>query len=413
MVHEPCEPCPLQIGYIQPVNDLNTPSILADQVVAALRTVIGKKPAVLHEPSFSGNEWLYLKECLDSTFVSSVGKFVDRFESDLAAFTGAKHAVAVVNGTAALHIALKLAGVKAGDEVLIPALTFVATANAVAYCGAVPHFLDSEERTLGVDAVKLRDYLAHHTEQRADQCVNRATGMVIRALVPMHTFGHPVDLDGVIAIAHDFNLALVEDAAESLGSYYHGKHTGTFGFMGTLSFNGNKTITTGGGGAILTDNAELARHAKHLTTTAKQPHAWEYRHDEIGYNYRMPNLNAALGCAQLEQLPKMLAAKRELFQRYQAAFATVSGIRLMVEPSQCKSNYWLQTLVLDTKYTDQRDILLQATNEGGIITRPAWILMHELAPFMECPRMDLAGAKSLVQRLINIPSSSSLLQVVS
>ena len=410
MVHEPCEPCPLQIGYIQPVNDLNTPSILADQVVAALRTVIGKKPAVLHEPSFSGNEWLYLKECLDSTFVSSVGKFVDRFESDLAAFTGAKHAVAVVNGTAALHIALKLAGVKAGDEVLIPALTFVATANAVAYCGAVPHFLDSEERTLGVDAVKLRDYLAHHTEQRADQCVNRATGMVIRALVPMHTFGHPVDLDGVIAIAHDFNLALVEDAAESLGSYYHGKHTGTFGFMGTLSFNGNKTITTGGGGAILTDNAELARHAKHLTTTAKQPHAWEYRHDEIGYNYRMPNLNAALGCAQLEQLPKMLAAKRELFQRYQAAFATVSGIRLMVEPSQCKSNYWLQTLVLDTKYTDQRDILLQATNEGGIITRPAWILMHELTPFRECPRMDLAGAKSLVQRLINIPSSSNLLQ---
>ena len=413
MVYEPYEPGQLQIGYIQPVNDLNSPVILSDQVVVALRAVIGHKSAALHEPSFSGNEWLYLKECLDSTFVSSVGKFVDRFEADLAVFTGAKHAVAVVNGTAALHIALKLAGVKAGDEVLIPALTFVATANAVAYCGATPHFVDSDERSLGVDAEKLRDYLTHNTEQRAGQCINRATEKIIRALVPMHTFGHPSDMDGLMAIAHDFNLALVEDAAESLGSYYHGRHTGTFGLMGTLSFNGNKTITTGGGGAILTDNAELARHAKHLTTTAKQPHAWEYRHDEIGYNYRMPNINAALGCAQLEQLPTMLAAKRELFQRYQAEFTSVPGIRLMEEPAQCQSNYWLQTLVLDSKYADQRDILLQATNNAGIMTRPAWILLHELAPFMECPRMDLAGAKSHVQRLINIPSSSSLLQVVS
>ena len=395
------------------MNDLNSPAIMPGQVVAAFRTVIGQKSALLHEPSFFGNEWLYLKECLDSTFVSSVGKFVDRFEADLAVYIGAKHAVAVVNGTAALHIALKLAGVSTGDEVLIPALTFVATANAVAYCGATPHFVDSEENTLGIDAVKLRDYLEHHTEQRAGQCINRETEKIIRALVPMHTFGHPSDMDGLMAVAHDYNLSLVEDAAESLGSYYHGRHTGTFGLMGTLSFNGNKTITTGGGGAILTDNAELARHAKHLTTTAKQPHAWEYRHDEIGYNYRMPNINAALGCAQLEQLPTMLAAKRELFQRYQAAFATVSGIRLMEEPAQCQSNYWLHTLVLDTKYADQRDILLQATNDAGIMTRPAWILMHELTPFRECPRMDLAGAQSLVQRLINIPSSSTLLQVVS
>jgi perosamine synthetase len=413
MVHEPCEFGQLQIRYIQPVNDLNSPSILSDQVVSALRAVIGNKSAVLHEPSFSGNEWRYVKECLDSTFVSSVGKFVDRFEADLAVFTGAKHAVAMVNGTAALHIALKLAGVKVGEEVLIPALTFVATANAVAYCGATPHFVDSEERTLGVDAVKLRDYLTHNTEQRAGQCINRTTEKIIKALVPMHTFGHPADMDGLMAVAHDFNLALVEDAAESLGSYYQDRHTGTFGLMGTLSFNGNKTITTGGGGAILTDAAELARHAKHLTTTAKLPHPWQYRHDEIGYNYRMPNINAALGCAQLEQLPAMLKAKRELFQRYQAAFATVSGIRLMEEPAQCLSNYWLQTLVLDTKYADQRDTLLQATNDAGFMTRPAWILMHELVPFRECPRMDLAGAESLVQRLINIPSSSSLLQVVS
>ena len=390
------------------MSTVNTSLSFPEQVVAAIRAVVGAGPVALHEPSFIGNEWLYLKECLDSTFVSSVGKFVDRFEAELAAFTGAKHAVAMVNGTAALHIALKLAGVNADDEVLIPALTFVATANAVTYCNATPHFVDSEARTLGVDAAKLRDYLDGHTEQRAGQCVNLATGRVIRALVPMHAFGHPVDLEGLLAVAHDFNLALVEDAAESLGSTYHGRQTGTFGLMGTLSFNGNKTITTGGGGALLTNDAELARHAKHLTTTAKLPHAWEYRHDEIGYNYRMPNLNAALGCAQLEQLPAMLAAKRELFHRYQAAFAAVAGVKLMAEPEQCQSNYWLQTLLLDAKQANQRDALLKATNDAGFMTRPAWILMHELTPFKDCPRMDLAGAQLLSQCLINIPSSSGL-----
>ena len=384
---------------------------LADQVITAIRAVVGTGPVELHEPSFSGNEWLYLKECLDSTFVSSVGKFVDRFELDLANFTGAKHAVAVVNGTAALHIALKLAGVQAGDEVLIPALTFIAPANAVSYCNATPHFVDSEACTLGVDAAKLRDYLISHTDQRAGQCINRATGQVIRALVPMHTFGHPVDVDGLLAVAHDFNIALVEDAAESLGSYYHGQHTGTFGLLGTLSFNGNKTITTGGGGAILTNDSALARHAKHLTTTAKLPHAWEYSHDEIGYNYRLPNLNAALGCAQLEQLPSMLAAKRELFTRYQTAFAAVQSVKLMAEPTECKSNYWLQTLLLNADQAYQRDVILKVTNDAGFMTRPAWILMHKLAPFKDCPRMDLAVAQSLSQRLINIPSSSDLVPV--
>ncbi len=385
------------------------PSPIPEQVVAAIRSVVGEVPVALHEPSFAGNEWLYLKECLDSTFVSSVGKFVDRFETDLAAFTGAKHVVAVVNGTAALHIALKLAGVKADDEVLMPALTFVATANAVTYCGATPHFVDSETQTLGVNAAKLRDYLGSHTEQRSGHCVNRSTGRVIRALVPMHTFGHPVDLDGLLSLARDFNLALVEDAAESLGSYYHGQHTGTFGLIGTLSFNGNKTITTGGGGALMTDNAELARHAKYLTTTAKLPHAWDYRHDEVGYNYRLPNLNAALGCAQLEQLPAMLAAKRELFQRYHAAFLPLENVKLMAEPDQCRSNYWLQTLLLDDRYGNQRDLILKATNEAGLMTRPAWILMHELAPFKACPHMDLTCSKSLSRRLINIPSSAGLI----
>ena len=390
---------------------MSSQPLLAEQIVSAIRAALGPGPVMLHEPSFAGNEWLYVKECIDSTFVSSMGKFVDRFELDLARFTGAKHAVAVVNGTAALHVALKLAGVQAGDEVLIPALTFVATANAVTYCAATPHFVDSEERTLGVDADKLRDYLASHAEQRAGQCVNRDTGRVIRALVPMHTFGHPVDVEGMLALARDFNLALVEDAAESLGSTYHGQQTGTFGLLGTLSFNGNKTITTGGGGAILTNDATIASHAKHLTTTAKLPHAWEYRHDEIGYNYRLPNLNAALGCAQLEQLPAMLNAKRELFQRYQTAFAPIQGVELMTEPTHCQSNYWLQTLLLDEEQADQRDQVLTTTNAATYMTRPAWILMHELAPFKNSPRMDLTMAQSLARRLINIPSSSSLVSV--
>ena len=387
---------------------MSTPIPLTEQVVNAVRSVVGITPAALHEPSFAGNEWLYLKECLDSTFVSSAGKFVDRLEVELAAYTGAKHAIAVVNGTAALHIALKLAGVGANDEVLVPALTFVATANAITYCSAIPHFVDSEERTLGVDAAKLREYLNASTAQHSGQCVNRNSGRVIRALVPMHTFGHPVDLDGMLAIAQDFNLVLVEDAAESLGSYYHNRHTGTFGLLGTLSFNGNKTITTGGGGAIMTNDAGLARHARHLTTTAKLPHAWDYVHDEIGYNYRMPNLNAAVGCAQLEQLPALLAAKRELFQRYRAAFAEVAGVSLMAEPQHCQSNYWLQTLLLDADQADHRDQVLAATNAATYKTRPAWILMHELAPFQDCPRMDLTTAQSLSARLINIPSSSSL-----
>jgi aminotransferase in exopolysaccharide biosynthesis len=385
---------------------------LPDQIVSAIHSVVGDGPVGLHVPTFAGNEWLYVKECLDTTFVSSVGKFVDRFEDDLAAYTGAKHAVAVVNGTAALHIALLLAGVKPNDEVLVPALTFIATANAISYCGATPHFVDSEELTLGIDATKLRDYLQANTKQHSGQCINTATGQVIRTMLPMHTFGHPGDIDGLISVAHDFNLLLVEDAAESLGSSYHGQHTGTFGLMGTLSFNGNKTITTGGGGAILTNNADLARRAKHITTTAKVPHAWEFIHDEIGYNYRLPNLNAALGCAQIEQLPAKLIAKRMLFDKYQAAFSEVEGSKLLAEPAQCISNYWLQTIMLNVDHTHHRDDILKATNEAGLMTRPVWRLLHQLTPFAKCPRMDLSTAEQLAQRLINIPSSPSLLSKI-
>lgn len=381
---------------------------LAQSILTAISRVVGTGPVELHRPCFGGHEWAYVKECLDSTYVSSVGEFVDRFEADLAAYTGAAHAVAVVNGTAALHLALQLAGVRQGDEVVIPALTFVATANAVTYCGATPHLVDSEERTLGLDPVALREYLLGMTEICAGQCVNRATGRVIRAIVPMHAFGHPVDIERVVAVAHDFHLALVEDAAESLGSTVHGRHTGTFGLIGALSFNGNKTITTGGGGAILTNNVELARRARHLTTTAKVPHRWEYLHDDIGYNYRLPNINAALGCAQLEQLPGFLASKRQLFARYQAAFAGISHTHVVAEPDGCRSNYWLQTLLLDESAAAQRDAVLAETNDAGLATRPAWTLMHRLAPYSRCPRMKLPVAESLERRLVNLPSGAHL-----
>jgi len=305
-------------------------------------------------------------------------------------------------------MALLLAGVEAGDEVLVPALSFVATANAVWYCNAKPHFVDSEDSTLGIDPEALRAYLHVSTEQRNGLCVNRNTGHTIRAIVPVHIFGHPCRIDELLAVAKDFNLVLIEDAAESLGSFFNGKHTGTFGLLGTLSFNGNKTITTGGGGAILTDNQELAKRAKHLTTTAKIPHRWDYVHDEVGYNYRMPNLNAALGCAQLEQLPEFLSSKRRLFNRYCESLRDVEYVHLFSEPEDCHSNYWLQALLLDDSVANQRDPILEATNSAGLMTRPAWTLLHKLTPFQDCPRAPLPIAESLEQRIINLPSSSEL-----
>jgi aminotransferase in exopolysaccharide biosynthesis len=374
-------------------------------IVEALKSSIGASPQSLHEPSFKGNEWQYIKECLDSTFVTSVGKFVDKFENDLVDFTGAKHAVAVVNGTAALHIALKVAGVCAEDEVLVPALTFVATANAVTYCNAVPHFVDSEEITLGIDASKLCHYLKINTRQDSGNCVNQKTGRIIRAIVPMHTFGHPSNLEELLEICEDFNLVMVEDAAEAIGSYYKNQHVGTFGLIGTLSFNGNKTITTGGGGAILTNDDALARKAKHLTTTAKLPHPWEFRHDQIGFNYRMPNINAAIGCAQLEQLPEKLKLKRALFKRYNSVLSGIEGLSLVKEPVNCQSNYWLQTLLLDQDISSLRDSILQETNLAGYMTRPAWVLLNELTPFKDSPSMDTTTSKSLSTRIINIPSN--------
>jgi perosamine synthetase len=387
-----------------------TGSFDASQTLAALRQVLGapRDFIPLHEPVFASNEWDFVKECLDTGWVSSVGKFVDRFEEELAAYTGAKHAVAVVNGTAALHVCLQLAGVRSGNEVLIPALTFVATANAVHYCGAIPHFVDSEEKTLGLDPHRLENYLSEIVEIKEGESWNRKTGRRIAAVVPMHVFGHPVDLDPLVEICDRYGIVVIEDAAESLGTYYKGKHTGNHGRLAALSFNGNKIMTTGGGGAILTNDPELAQRTKHLTTTAKVSHPWAFMHDQVGYNYRMPNINAALGCAQLEQLPRFIESKRALAEQYAQAFSGMRGVTFFTEPEFAKSNYWLNVLLLDDPNTEVLEGFLKLTNDQGIMTRPAWTLMSELPMYRDCPSMDLVVANNLVRRLVNIPSSVGL-----
>lgn len=377
--------------------------------LAALESVLpGQRPVALHEPLFGGNESVYVKECIDTGWVSSAGKFVDEFERRLAEVAGSNHAVATVNGTAALHVALKVAGVQPGDEVLVPALSFVATANAVAHCGATPHFVDSEEKTLGLDPAALRDYLNSMADRSGGSTRNRNTGRKLAALVPMHAFGHPANIDGLLGVAADFGIPLIEDAAESLGSLYKGRHTGTFGLMGVLSFNGNKIITTGGGGAILTQDAELARYAKHLTTTAKRPHRWEFFHDEVAWNYRLPNLNAALGCAQLERLDEFLDSKRALAARYRAAFADDPDVRFAEEPAGCRSNFWLNTVLLRDPSEPIRDRLLAAANDAGFMARPAWELLNRLPMYVASPAAPLPVAENLAAAIVNLPSSHSL-----
>ncbi len=369
---------------------------------------LSAKPVGLHEPCFQGREWEYVKECLDTGWVSTVGKFVDRFEGLLEDITGVEHAIAVVNGTAALHVSLILAGVEREDEVMLPALSFVAPANAIVYCGAVPHFIDSEEKTLGVDPVRLEAYLNEIAEVRDGHCFNKETGRLIRAVVAVHTFGHPVDLDVLREVCDRFHLILIEDAAESLGSFYKGKHTGHWGQSASVSFNGNKIVTTGGGGAVLVRDAELAKRARHITTTARRPHGWNFYHDQVGYNYRLPNINAALGCAQLEQLPEFLKWKRSLAMAYQESFANVSAVRFFEEPEFAKSNYWLNVLLLAEADADQLNALIEATRDDGILTRPAWTLLCRLPMFQNCPRMNLDQAENLELRIVNIPSSAGL-----
>lgn len=386
-------------------------SLSANDIVNAVTAALGPAQGFtpLHEPEFSGNEARYVLDCVETGWVSSVGAYVDRIEKDLAAYTGAKFAVATVNGTAALHMALLVAGVEAGDEVIAPALSFVATANAIRYLGATPHFVDIEHATLGMDAAKLDAYLDAIADKSDAGVVNKNTGKRIACVVPMHTFGHPVNLDALNKVCARWNLTVVEDAAESLGSTYKGRHCGTFGRVAAISFNGNKVVTTGGGGALLTNDEALAKRAKHLSTTAKTPHPWHYVHDEVGYNYRMPNINAALGCAQLEQLDGFVAEKRALTARYVEAFNHLDGVRVFTETGGGKSNYWLNAIILDDPAL--RDPALEALNGANFMSRPAWTLLHKLPPYQGAPAMDdMSGAERIEATLINIPSSPKLVR---
>ena len=381
------------------------------QIVQTVGQVLGEapRPIPLHVPTFDGKEWDYVKQCIDTGWVSSVGAFVNRFEEDLARYTGARHAIAVSTGTAALHVALLMAGVQPGDEVLCPALTFVATANAVSYCGATPHFVDVEQATMGVDPAAVRDYAQARFDRGDDgQLINKQTGRRVAALVAMHAFGHPADLAGLTALCSDLGIPLVEDAAESLGSTYGDQHTGTLGQLGILSFNGNKIVTTGGGGAILTNDDELAAKAKHLTTTGKVPHRFAYVHDIVAYNYRLPNLNAALGCGQLEHLDEMIQLKRKLAQRYTEAFASSSIGSILPEPAGTRSNYWFSSLVLEPSAAGATVPAIEALHDAGVLARPIWKPMHELPMYAHCPRMPLAVTEDLAGRVISLPSSAGL-----
>ena len=379
------------------------------EFLAVLKSVLGESggsPIALHEPNIGQHENDLVAKCLSSGWVSSVGEYISEFETGLAKFTNSKHAIAVVNGTAALHLALHTVGVKPGDEVLVPTLSFVATANSVSHCGAIPHFVDSDPETLGLDPNVLREYLSAIASLRDGQLHNSKTGRRISAVVPMHTFGHPMQIKKLLEVATEFHLTVVEDAAESIGSFVGKAHTGTFGKCGILSFNGNKTITTGGGGAILTNDDDLAKRIRHLATTAKVPHDYEYIHDAVAFNYRMPNINAALGCAQLNRLGDFLSAKRVLADKYKTEFSGANSMSFIAEPHGTTSNYWLNTIRLNKQDLALRNELLSAARADGYMCRPSWSLLHTLPMYENSPRANLPVAQNLWLSLINIPSSA-------
>lgn len=374
------------------------------ETIDFIKELYGNQEVVpLSVPKFVGNEKKYLEECIDTTFVSSVGAFVDRFEKDIATYTGAQKAVVCVSGTNALHMALILVGVRQDDEVLTQSLTFIATCNAVSYIGAFPVFIDVDKSTMGLSPDAVKEWLVKNAELRNGSCFNKSTGRRVKACVPMHTFGHPVRIEELAAICAEWHIELVEDAAESIGSRYKGIHTGLFGKVGVLSFNGNKTITTGGGGMLLFMDEELATLAKHLTNQAKVPHRWDFKHDHIGYNYRMPNINAALGCAQLEHLDVFIANKRKIAETYAEYFKNKKDMTFFVEPEDCFSNYWLNAVILPNHEAQQ--CFLQETNDSGVMTRPIWELMIRLPMFERCQHDSLKNTIWFADRVVNIPSS--------
>jgi perosamine synthetase len=387
-------------------NSIDLPERIRDAAAEALLHPSGV--TLLHRPHIPETAWTYVKECLDTGWVSSAGDYVSKFEEQLAEFTGCKRAIATVNGTAALEVCLFLAGVRPGDEVICPSLTFVATANAISHCGAIPHFVDVSEERLSIDPEQLEVRFDEVLVTGLDGARNRQTGRRVAAVCVMHCFGHPADLYALDRVCKRFEIPLIEDAAESLGSTYQGQHTGRFGCVAAVSFNGNKIITTGGGGAILTDDEELGNRAKHLTTTGKVAHPWEFFHDVVAWNYRMPNINAALGLSQLEMLPELLAAKRSVAERYRACFATIPDVRLMLEPQDCCSNYWLNCLILSEAAATARDQVLSALNSSGLQSRPIWQPMHYLPMYCDCPKTPLPVTESIYRRSINLPSSAEL-----
>ena len=371
-----------------------------------------KKIIPLHEPFFDKAEKKYVLECIKSTFVSTRGQMVKRFEEEIRKITNSKYSIAIVNGTCALHLALKLIGTKQGDEVLLPSLTFAGTSHAVLNAGAAPHFLESEYDTLGVDPIKLDKYLENNTFFKNSKCFNKKTGKRISAIIIVHVFGHPARIDLLTEIAKKFKISLLEDAAEGIGSYYKKKHLGTFGKIGVISFNGNKTITTGGGGVIITKDKKISNQAKHLSLNSKVHHKWEYIHDEEGYNYGMPAINAALGLAQLKKLNRLIDLKRKLYKKYNSKFKKLNYIKLLKEPKNSKSNYWLQTIILEKKHKYLKKFLLKETNSSGIITRPIWKPMHKLKHLKKYPKMELKVAEDIYSRAINIPSSPNLMKII-
>jgi aminotransferase in exopolysaccharide biosynthesis len=381
------------------------------QIVDIIKKILGKGHHSLHEPYFCGNEWKYVKKTLDENYVSSIGSFVNKFEDQIKRFTKSKYAIPVVNGTEALHLSLVACGVNSNDEVLVPTITFVGTANAVTYSGATPHFVDSELETLGIDPIKLEKYLEKITIKKGKFYFNKKTKRRIKAILPVHIFGNICKIDKILEIAKKYNLVVIEDAAEALGSFFKNKHAGTFGSIGCFSFNGNKILTTGGGGAIITNNKLLAKKIKHLSTTAKINHRWEYIHDEVGYNFRMPNLNAALGSAQIENLNKFLRSKRKLFLKYCKEFLKVNNVRLIKNPDFSKSNNWLNTIFIKNSSLKKRNKVLSLAQKNQIFLRPIWKPLHTLKHLNKMPRMNLDAAIKIYKSCINLPSSASYFDI--
>ncbi len=382
--------------------------IASKNIIDCIRNSIKHKSAKLHDPIFLGNEKKYLKDCIDMNIVSTTGPFISKLENKLKDFTSVKYVSLLNSGTSALQIALIVAGVEEQNEVLMPAMTFAATAHAVMYLNATPHFVDSEMNTLGIDVSRLRDYLQSISIKKNGYTINKQTNKIIKAIIPVHTFGHPVNISQLLKLGREFNLKIIEDSAESIGSFYKKKHTGTFGSLGVLSFNGNKTITTGGGGAILTNNKEYDKLARHLAATSKKSHHWEYIHDRLGFNYRMPNLNAALGLAQMENIKKILKNKRKLYSSYKYNFSNNEYVDLFKEPKNCKSNYWFQTIILKNKHVSKKNIIIKNLNNHGLQCRPAWKILPELNHLRRFPKMNLINAKKIYSAVINIPSNITL-----